>query len=123
MKTYIKHILSLLLIFGLTVTECSIFNYTNYSNPSPVSYVDDRVVASRKRSDVYVYKQVFLLGSILAIASLAYRKLRDVCSTQTQLLLKLRTALYQQIDAIIAQVTFLSERTSSNTHYTLLYIA
>ena len=123
MKTHIKHIISFLLIFGLTVTECSICSYTNYSNPSPVSYVEDRVVASRKRSDVYVYKQAFLFSNIFKIASLAYRKLRDVCSTQKQLLLKLRTALYQQIEAAIAQVTFLSEKTISNTHYSPLYIA
>jgi len=120
---YIKYLISFLLIFGLTVNECSIYSQTNPVNFHQVSYVNTRKELNYKHSRLYVYSEKNLSQNILTIALILYRKLQDIYSTQIQIILKLRIELYQKIKPMTAQHVFLNKIITSSNHYSSLYIA
>jgi hypothetical protein len=120
---YIKHLISFLLIFGLTVNECSIYSQINSTNYHQVSYVNTRKEFSQKHSELYVYTGQILFEKVLSIVLITYRNLQDVYSTQIQTILKLRIGLYQKINSMKAQHVFLSKIITSSNHYSSLYIA
>ena len=123
MNIYIKYLISILLIFGLTVNECSIYSQKNSANYYQVSYVNTRKEFSQKRSDLYVYTGHVLLEKILSIALITYHNLRDRYNTQTQIILKLQIELFQKINTMIAQRVFLNRIITSSNQYPSLYIA
>lgn len=123
MIKYIKYLISLLLIFGLTINECSIYSQINSANYHQVSYVNTRKESSYKHSELYVYTGKRLSERILFIALILYRNLQDVYSSQIQIILKLRIELCQKINSINAQHVFLNKIITSSNHYSSLYIA
>jgi len=123
MIKYIKHLISFLLIFGLTVNDCFIFSQINSANYYQVSYVNTRKEFSHKHSEFYVYTRKSLSEKVLSIVLITFRNLRDVYSTQIQVILKLRIELYQKINSMNAQHVFLNKIITSSNHYQSLYIA
>ncbi len=120
---YLKYLISFLLIFGLTVNECSIYSKTNSANYHQLSYINPREEFNHTNSELYVHTERTLSEKVLSIALITYRNLRSVYSTQIQLILKLRIELYQKINSIKAQHIFLNEIITSSNHYSNLYIA
>ena len=116
---YIKYLFSFLLIFGLTVNECSRVNSAKYHQ---VSYANTRNEFNHKHSDLHVYGRNFLSNELF-ITLFSYLNLRDVYSTKTQTILKLRTELYQTISSMIVQHVFLNKIITSSNQYSSLHIA
>jgi len=123
MITYIKYLISFILIFGLTVNECSIYSQINFANYHQVSYINTRKESSHENSKLYVYTGKSLSERILFIALIIYRNLQDVYSSQIQIILKLRIELRQKINSMNAQHVFLNKIITSSNHYSSLYIA
>jgi hypothetical protein len=118
---YIKYLISFLLVFGLTVNECSIYSPINADKQYLTSSVNTRKEIGHKHS-IYVYgKKIF--SKKTSITGITYRNPQDVHSTQTQIILKLRSVLYQKINTTIAENTFVKTRISSSNEYSNLYIA
>lgn len=117
-----KYLISFLLIFGLTVNECSIYSRVNSANYHQVSYINTRNEFSHKYSELYVYGRK-ILSKKAFIALISYRNLRDVYSTKIQTILKLRFELYQMINSMIVQHVFLNKIITSSNQYSSLYIA
>jgi hypothetical protein len=120
-KKHLKHLISFLLIFGLTVNEGALYASIHSDKQYQVSFINFRKESSLKHANLYVYGRK-TLSKKASIARIAFRKLRDVNSSETSILLKLRIALYQKIDSKIAQSIFLHQRTSSSNTYSCLYI-
>ena len=119
---FIKYLISFLLIFGLTVNECSIYSRINSKSYSQVSYINTRKEFSHKHSKLYTYGRKILSGKVF-FALITYLNLRDVYSTQILTILKLRIELYQTINSMIVQYVFLNKITTSSNKYSSLYIA
>ena len=123
MKKYIKYLISLLLIFGLTVNECSIYSQVNTAKYHQVSYASTRKEINSKYSKLHVYARQILSKKALSIALITYHNLQDIYSAQVKIILKLLTELYQKINSIKAQHIFLSKTITSSNYYSALYIA
>lgn len=119
---YTRYLISFLLIFGLTVNECSIYSQVNYSNYHQVSYVNTRNEFSHIHSELYVYGRQILSKKVF-IAFISYRNLGAVYSTKIQTILKLRIELYQTINSMLVQHVFLNKIVTSSNQYSSLYIA
>ncbi len=122
MIKYIKYLISLLLIFGLTVNDCSIYSQTNSSNYHQVSRINTRKEFRHKYSELYVYGRQLLTERIF-VALISYLKLRDVYSVQITRVLNLQIEQYQKISSIIARYVFLNKKIVSSNHFPSLYIA
>jgi hypothetical protein len=119
---YIKYLISFLLIFGLTVNECSIYTPINSTNYHQVSFVNTRKEFSSKYSELYTYGRKILSGKVF-IALISYCNLRDVYSTEILTILKLQIELYQNINSMIVQYVFLNKINTSSNQNSSLYIA
>jgi len=117
---HIKYLFSFLLIFGLTVNECPVYSQINSANYHQVSYINTKKEISYKYSELYVHTGQIIPKKGAFITQTTYRNLRDVYSTQIQIILKSRIELYQQINSMKAQHTFLSKIITSSNHYSSL---
>ncbi|SDH81565.1 hypothetical protein SAMN04489796_104255 [Winogradskyella thalassocola] len=120
--TYIKHLISFLLIFGLTVNECSLYSQVKSSNYHQVSYINTRKEFSPKYSELYVYGKQ-LPSEKLFVALLTFLNLKDFYSAKITRILNFQIERYQAISSIIAQHVFLHKKFVSSNQYTNLYIA
>ncbi len=123
LKKYIKHLISLLIIFGLTVNECSI-----YAQEASVKYyqVSNAVLRSKfnhKDSKLYVSNQQIFLEKELLTFLFKYLNLRSFHNKQVQLILKLQTQVYQEKHLIQKLHFFLKKRIDSLNSYPTTYIA
>lgn len=123
MTKYLKHLISLLLIFGLTVGGCSIYSQTDTSTYYQVSYVSTRKELNYERSGLYVYSGQTISKKTLTTALFAIRNLQRVYSLQIKIILKLQLELYQRINYMKARLVFLNRIITSSKHYPSLYIA
>lgn len=121
MRKYIKHLISLLLICGLTVNECSLYSQ-NSSNYYQVAHVHTRKEFSHKYSKLYVYGNQILTESTF-VAKISYLNLRVVYSAKIIAILNLQIERYQKISSIIARYVFLNKKFVSSNQYPSLYIA
>lgn len=119
---YIKHLFSFLLIFGLTVNECTTYSQVNGANYHQVSYVNSKNEISYKRSESYVYRRK-VLSKKVPIILISYSNILNVYSTKIQTILKLRIELYRKINTMIVQQVFLNKIITSSNQYSSLYIA
>lgn len=111
---HIKYLISFLLFFSLTVTECSISSQFNSVNYHQVSRVNTRNELNHKHSKLYVYGRKTHSG-ITRVVLNPYRNLQDVYSTQIHTILKLQTELYQTINSMIVQHVFLNKINTSSS--------
>jgi len=119
---YIKYLISLLLIFGLTVNECSLYSQINSSNYHQVSYLNTRKELSNNSTELYTFGRKILSGNYL-IPLISYCNLRDFFSAKILNILKLRIEVYQKINSIIVQLVYLNKIITSSNQYSSLYIA
>lgn len=120
---YIKYLISFLLIFGLTVNECSIYSQINSTNYHQVSFVNTKRESNNTNSELYVYAGQTRSKKVLSIALTTYRNLKNAFSANIQIILKFQINLYKEINPMNAQRIFLNEIITSSNHYTSLYIA
>jgi len=120
---FLKYLLSFLLIFGLTATECSAYSGITSSNYIQVSNFNSREEFRHKHSKSFVYSGKILSENVFLIVLNTYQNLRKSYSTKSLITLKLRIKLYQKIISIVAQRTFLKKTNTSNNQYSSLYIA
>lgn len=123
MITYLKYLISFLLIFGLTVNECATYSEISSSDYIQVSFINNRQEHNHKHSGLFVYTGKDLSEKVSSIAFSTYQNVKKAYSTQTLIVLKLREALYQKINSIIAQRIFLNKINTTNNQYSSLYIA
>lgn len=88
-----------------------------------VSYVKTRNEFSQKDSKSYQFKQKPSSEKIVTSILFTHLKFKDLYTLQTQVLLKLRIVLYQNISIVKAQHTFLSKIITSSNNFSNLYIA
>ena len=122
LKKYIKYLISFLLIFGLTVNDCSIYSQTNFSNYHQVSRINSRKEFRYIHLKLYVYGRE-LLTERIHVALILYLKLRDIYSVQITRVFNIQVERFQKISSIIAQNVFLNKKIVSSNHYPSLYIA
>ena len=122
LKKYIKYLISFLLIFGLTVNECSLYSQTNSSNYHQVSNIDTRKEFSHKYSELYVYGRQLQSEKIFVVL-ITYLNLRDLYSAKITRIFNLQIERYQTISSVIARHVFLNKKFVSSNQYTILYIA
>lgn len=123
MIAYIKHLISLLLIFGLTANECSVYSQINTLSYYQVSCVNTRKELNYKGSELYIYSGKTISKKALSVALLTYDYLQSAYSHQIKIILKLQIELYQTINKIKAQHVFLNKISISSNRYSNLYIA
>lgn len=123
MIKYLKYLLSFLLIFGLTVTECSADSGITSSNYIIVSNFNSREEVRHKHSKLFVYSGKIISENVFLIVLNTYQNLGKSYSIKSLITLKLRIELYQKITSIVAQRTFLKITITSNNQYSSLYIA
>ena len=123
MKKYIKYLIPIILIFGLTVEECTLYSQTISVNYYQFSNVIRRKELNYEDSKLYVYNQQILSDKKLFVILIPYLKLRDIYSNHVLLILKLRAQLYQKINSFTAQQVLLSKVITSRNPYSSLYIA
>ena len=122
MRKYIKHLISFLLIFGLTVNDGSMFSQTNSSKYYQVLQISTRKEFRHTYSKLYVYGNQFLTERIF-VALISYLKLRDIYDVEVTRVLKLQFERYQKISSIIARYVFLNKKFVSRNQHPSLYIA
>ena len=122
LKKYIKYLISFLLIFGLTVNNCSIYSQTNSLKYHQVSRINSRKEFRHIHSKLYVYGRQLLTERIF-VALISYLKLRDIYSVQITRVFNIQVERFQKISSIIAQYVFLNRKIVSSNHYPSLYIA
>ena len=119
---YIKYLISFFLIFGLTVTECSIYSQSQSATYYQVSYVHTKTDFRHKYSKLFTYgQQLFLENRCLTLIS--YRHLEDIYTSKILTVLKLQVPIYKGINAKLLQHIFLIKRIHSSSQYSSLYIA
>ncbi len=123
MIKHLKYLISFLLIFGLTVNQCSISSQINSTNYHQVSFLNNRNGFSYGQSELYTYTGQTLPRKILSSPLELLINIKDFYNAQVQIILKLRTELYRNICSIRAQCVFLSEIITSSNYYSNLYIA
>lgn len=121
MTKYIKYLISFLLIFGLTVNECSIYSQTNSSNPQAL-FLNTRKKFNYKRTKLYLYSAHILSRRILSFVH-TYCALKYTFNIQVKLIFKLQTDIYQKTSSRSALHVFLRKIITSSNHYSNLYIA
>ncbi|SED53938.1 hypothetical protein SAMN04487765_0296 [Tenacibaculum sp. MAR_2010_89] len=122
MTKYIKYLISFLLIFGLTVNECSIYSQTNSSNPQAL-FLNTRKKFNYKRTKLYLYSAHILSRRILSFVHTTYCTLKYTFNIQVKLIFKLQTDIYQKTSSRSALHVFLRKIITSSNHYSNLYIA
>ncbi len=123
MIKYLKYLISLLLIFGLTVNECSAHSEVSSLKYNQVSYINSEKEFRSKHSKLFAYTGKILVENVFSIVLLTYQNLRKAYSNKTLTILKLQIELYQNINSIVAQYIFLKKINTSNNQYSSLYIA
>ena len=123
MKKNIKYLLSLFLVFGLVVTDCSLYSQSNSADYYQFSNVILRTELNRKDCELYVFKQVNQSKKITFPILFAHLKFKDFYSLQVKVLFKTQTKLYQEVSSIMSQNIFVNELITSKKSYKSLYIA
>lgn len=122
MKKYFKYLISLFLVFGLTVNDCTLYSQSNSVDYYQFSNVILRSESINKDSRLYVFGQVNLPKKISFSIPFAYLEFQDIYSLQIRVLLKTRALLYKEVSSITAQSTFINEVITSRNSYKSLYI-
>lgn len=123
MKKHLKYIISLFLVFGLTVTDCDLYSQSNSADYYQFSNVILRSESINKDSELYLFGQKCFIKNTSFPISFSCLELQDVCSIQTRIILKARILLYKEVSSIISQSIFLNEMITSRNSYKSLYIA
>ncbi len=123
MIKFLKHLISFLLIFGLTVNDCSAYSGITSSNYIQVSNINSREEFRQKHSKLFVHTGKVLSEQDFSILLHINQNLRKSYSSKSLIILKLRSKLYKAITSIIAQRAFLQKTNTSNNQYSSLYIA
>ncbi len=122
MNKYIKLLISFLLIFGLTVNECSIYTDKTLSSYYQVLFI-------RKKTNIRSkYTKLYSLSNSLSkktFSSLRYLffELKKTHTSKTLITLKLQTKLHQIVSLIKAQQIFLGKIITSSNKYSDLHIS
>lgn len=110
---HIKYLISLLLIFCLTVNECSLSSQTNSTKYHQVTYVNTKNLFSNKFSKCYPYGRKNICEKIF-LSLFFYINVTDVYNTQVSTILKLQNKIYEKINSIILQHIFLNKIITTN---------
>lgn len=120
---YLKYLISLFLVFGLMVNDCTLDSQSNSADYYQCSSVIPRRELNYKDSNIYVFNQINSSKKTSFPILITYLKFKDVFSLQTRVLLKLRVQLYQKVSSFITQYVFVNEIITSKDSYRNLYIA
>ena len=123
LKKNIKYLLSLFLVFGLVVTDCSLYSQSNSADYYQFSNVILRTELNKKDCELYVFKQVNSSKKITCPILFSHLKFKDFYSLQVKVFLKTQTKLYQEVSSIMSQNIFVNELITSKKSYKSLYIA
>ena len=118
---YIKYLISVLLIFGLTVNECPLYSQSNTANSFKTSeiYLRNKLVSE---SRTYFFCKNYFYKSILLFFLHSFVKLQFYFSQKIQIILKLQTFVCFKIENLISTYLNLYKTSNSNRTYSSLYI-
>lgn len=122
MIKYLKYLISFLLIFGLTVNECSANSEISSLKYTQVSYINSKEDYRQKDSEWSVYTRKILPENVFSIVLTTCQNFKKRYNNKTLTILKLQIELYQNINSLIAQRAFLKTINTSNNQYSSLYI-
>ncbi len=117
----IKYLISLLLIFSLTVNEGIL-----YSQSSSINYYQTSEIFQSNglisEAGTYVFGENYFFKNLLIFTLQSYVTQQIYFKLQIQIILKLQTIVYFKIDNFISSYLNLYKNTNSKGAYTSLYI-
>lgn len=123
MNKNIKYLLSLILVFGLIVNDCTLHSQTNSAAYYQFSNIILKTELNTKDSELYFFKQVNSSKITSFPILFLYLDIKDFFNLQVKVLLKIQTLLYQEVSAMMSQNIFINELITSKNEYKSLYIA
>jgi hypothetical protein len=123
LKKYLKYLISLFLVFGLTVNDCSLDSVSKSDEYYQFSGVTRRRELSFGGYKVFVFNWRNSTKKTLSPVQLAYLKLQDIYGIQVREIFKFRTLLYQEVRSILTQSIFLNEVITSKNPFKSLYMS
>lgn len=123
MNKNIKYLLSLILVFGLVVNDCTLHSQTNSAAYYQFSNVILKTELNTKDSELYFFKEVNSSKITSFPILFLCLDIKDFINLQVKVLLKIQTLLYQEVSAMMSQNIFINELITSKNAYKSLYIA
>ena len=123
MIKHLKYLISFLLIFGLTVNQCSISSQINSTEYHHVSFLATRNGFSHRKSKLFTYTGQTFLGKVLKKVVAIFIHIKDTNWAEIRIILKLRSELYRNIRSKKTQDIFLSKTITSSNYYSSLHLA
>jgi len=117
LKKYFKYLISLFLVFGLTVNDCVSYSRSNTVDYYQFSNVIHKNGSIIKDSELYVLGRVNLPYKASYSIPFVYLEFQDIYSHHIRVLLKIRVLLYQEVSSIIAQSIFINDVITSGNLY------
>ncbi len=122
MKKHLKYLLSLLLVFGLTVNDGILYSQSNSAEYYQFSNVIFSSETTTKGSKVYLFNQVSPQKTSFPVL-LTFLEFKAINTLQIRVIQKIQTLLYQKIRSITSQYIFVNEIIFSKNSSESLYIA
>ncbi len=122
MKKHLKYLLSLLLVFGLTVNDGILYSQSNSAEYYQFSNVIFSSETTTKGSKVYVFNPVSSQKTSFPVL-LTFLEFKEISTLQIRVLLKIQTLLYQKVRSNTALYIFINEIITSRNYFESLYIA
>lgn len=122
MNKYSKHLISFLLIFGLTVNECAIYTNKTLSSYYQVLFISKKTNIKCKQTKLY-RSSTSLSKKTFSFLRYLFFDLKKIYASKTQTSLKIQTKLHQKVRLIKAQQIFLGKIITSSNKYSDLYIS
>lgn len=123
MKKNIKYLISLILVFGLVVNDCTLHSQTNSAAYYQFSNVILKTELNTKGSELYFFKHVNSSKITSFPILFLCLDVKDFFDLQVKVLLKIQRLLYQEISTLMSQSIFINELIPSKNEYKSLYIA
>jgi hypothetical protein len=123
LKKQIKYLISLLLVFGLLLTDGYAYSQPNSDAYYQVSNVFQRRESNKKQLTLAIFNQLKWSRKISFSILLVCLDCAASYSLRIPVLLKKQTQHYQDLRSISAQCLFVNEMSASKDSDTRLYIA
>ena len=120
MKKHLTYLISLLLLFGLTVNECGLYSKAQGVSYYHVAFVDYRKERNNGSSVLYVYGEQ-LPTKPFFITLVLFLDLHRVFSLKVKEVLKVYPEQYRKIHCLVTQSIFLTQQFISSIQISRLY--
>jgi len=120
LKKHLTYLISLLLLFGLTVNECGLYSKAQGVSYYHVTFVDYRKERNNGSSVLYVYGEQLPTKPFFNTLVL-FLDLHGIFSLKVKEVLKVYPEQYRKIRCLITQSIFLTQQFISSNQILCLY--